>query len=86
MGYAGYIVLTDIFPTIHRETPYIFTGGELIRLFEKSDREPFCTTSPYRHLVIPVIYRLIYFCGLRSNEGRELKRSDFCYEDRTLLI
>lgn len=86
MGYAGYIVPTDIFPAIHRETPYIFTDGELIRLFAESDREPYCTASPCRHLVIPVIYRLIYFCGLRPNEGRELKRSDFCYEDRTLFI
>lgn len=86
MGYAGYIVPTDIFPAIHRETPYIFTDRELIRLFAESDREPYCKASPCRHLIIPVIYRLIYFCGLRPNEGRELKRSDFCYEDRTLFI
>jgi integrase len=86
MGYAGYIVPTDIFPSIHRETPYIFTDRELIRLFAESDREPYCKASPCRHLIIPVIYRLLYFCGLRPNEGRELKRSDFCYEDRTLLI
>ena len=46
----------------------------------------YCKTSPCRHLIIPVIYRLIYFCGLRPNEGRELKRSDFCYKDRTLFI
>lgn len=86
MGYAGYIVPTDIFPAIHRETPYIFTDRELIRLFAESDREPYCKVSPCRHLIIPVIYRLIYFCGLRPNEGRELKRSDFCHEDRTLFI
>lgn len=86
MGYAGYIVPTDIFPAIYRGTPYIFTDRELIRLFAESDREPYCKVSPCRHLIIPVIYRLIYFCGLRPNEGRELKRSDFCYEDRTLFI
>ncbi len=86
MGYAEYIVPTDIFPAIHRGTPYIFTDGGLIRLFAESDREPYCKAGPCRHLIIPVIYRLIYFCGLRPNEGRELKRSDFCYEDRTLFI
>jgi len=86
MGYARYIISTDIFPAIHRETPYIFTDKEHIRLFAKSDRVPYCKSSPCCHLVIPVIYRLIYFYGLRPNEGRELKRSDFCYEDRTLFI
>jgi integrase len=45
-----------------------------------------CKTSPCRHLIIPVIFRLIYFCGLRPNEGRELKRCDFCYEEKTLFI
>lgn len=86
MGYTEYIVPTDIFPAMHREMPYIFTDRELIRLFDACDREPYCKASPCRHLIIPVIYRLIYFCGLRPNEGRELKRSDFCYERRTLLI
>lgn len=86
-GICGrYIVPTDIFPSVHREMPYIFTNMELIRFFTESDRKPYCKTSPCRHLIIPVIYRLIYFCGLRPNEGRELKRSDFCYKDRTLFI
>ena len=85
-GICGrYIVPTDIFPSVHREMPYIFTNMELIRFFTESDRKPYCKTSPCRHLIIPVIYRLIYFCGLRPNEGRELKRSDFCYKDRTLF-
>ncbi|MDD2502473.1 MAG: tyrosine-type recombinase/integrase [Clostridia bacterium] len=86
MGDTDYIVPTSIFPITHRGTPYIFTDSELQRLFAESDREPYCKASPCRHLIIPVIYRLIYFCGLRPNEGRELKRSDFSYGDRTLCI
>lgn len=86
MGYADYIIPSGIFPVTHRATPYIFTDSELQRLFSESDQEPYCKASPCRHLIIPVIYRLIYFCGLRPNEGRELKRSDFCHKDRTLYI
>lgn len=86
MGYADYVVPTSIFPVTHRSTPYIFTDSELKGLFAESDREPYCRASPCRHLIIPVIYRLIYFCGLRPNEGRELKRSDFCYKNKTLYI
>ena len=74
------------FPITRRTMPYIFTDDELRRVFAESDKEPYCKTNPCRHLIIPVIYRLIYFCGLRPNEGRELKRSDFCYEDKTLYI
>lgn len=86
MGYTDYIVPTSIFPITRRTMPYIFTDDELRRVFAESDKEPYCKTNPCRHLIIPVIYRLIYFCGLRPNEGRELKRSDFCYEDKTLYI
>lgn len=86
MGYTEYVVPSSIFPITHRNTPYIFTDSELQCLFAESDKEPYCKASPCRHLIIPVIYRLIYFCGLRPNEGRELKRSDFCYKDRTLYI
>lgn len=86
MGYAKYIVPTDMFPVTRRGTPYIFTDAELRRFFSESDKEPACKASPCRHLVIPVIFRLIYFCGLRPNEGRELKRSDFCYREKTLFI
>ncbi len=77
MGYADYIVPTSIFPAMHRSTPYIFTDSERKGLFAESDRKPYRKASPCRHLVIPVIYRLIYFCSLRPNEGRELKRSNF---------
>lgn len=86
MGYTDYIVPTSIFPITRRTMPYIFTDDELRRVFAESDKEPYCKTNPCRHLIIPVIYRLIYFCGLRPNEGRELKRSDFCYENKTLYI
>lgn len=86
MGYTEYVVPSGIFPITHRNTPYIFTDSELQCLFAESDKEPYCKVSPCRHLIIPVIYRLIYYCGLRPNEGRELKRSDFCYKDRTLYI
>lgn len=80
------MILISIFPITRRTMPYIFTDDELRRVFAESDKEPYCKTNPCRHLIIPVIYRLIYFCGLRPNEGRELKRSDFCYEDKTLYI
>lgn len=36
--------------------------------------------------IIATVYRLIYFCGLRPNEGREIRRDDIDTDNRTLLI
>jgi integrase/recombinase XerD len=67
-------------------TPYIFTNEELVKLFEASDNLKINIQSPNRHIVLPVLLRLIYFCGLRPNEGRELKITDVDLENEILLI
>jgi len=36
--------------------------------------------------VIPVIFRVIYACGMRPQEARHLKRSDVDYENRRILV
>lgn len=86
VGVAEYVIPTSIFPVTHRKIPYIFTDQELENLFAACDKEPVSKQSPCRHLIIQVIFRLIYFCGLRPNEGRELLRSDFNEKRATLLI
>ena len=37
-------------------------------------------------LVMPVIFRLIYTCGLRPQEGRLIKRKDINLEEGVLFI
>lgn len=53
--------------------PYVFTDSELTALFAEIDRLPSSKAEPFLHLAVPVLFRLIYTCGLRPNEGRELK-------------
>ena len=86
IGETDYVVPTSVFPIIHREIPYIFTDQELQNLFAECDKESFCVQSPCRHLIIRVIFRLIYCCGLRPNEGRELLRSDFNEKEGTIFV
>ena len=86
IGETEYVIPTSILPITHREMPYIITDQELRNLFAECDREPFCKQSPCRHLIILVIFRLIYCCGLRPNEGRELLRDDFNEVEGTLFI
>ncbi len=56
--------------------PYIFTKDELERLFSAADATEPTVASPIRHLVMPVLFRLIYTCGLRASEALRLKVSD----------
>lgn len=86
VGASNYILTTDLFPKSVRYTPYIFSDKELVNIFSSSDKMPYDPSAPCRHLVIAVIYRLIYFCGLRPNEGRELKKCDVDFENGTLLV
>ena len=86
IGVSEYILPTSYYPLSQRYTPYIFSDKELADIFYASDHEKYDRYSPCRHLIIPVIYRLIYFCGLRPNEGRELKRCDLNFENGTLFI
>jgi len=83
---SDFIIPTDFLPTLHQYTPYIFSDKELDELFKQSDLETFDSKAPAKHLIIPVIYRLIYLCGLRPNEGRELMKKDVDLESGTIFI
>lgn len=81
-----FIIPSDFLPHQVRYTPYIFSDDELLKLFDQADRAKHNKYCPEQHLIIPVIYRLIYFCGLRPNEGRELLTKDEDLNNGTLFI
>lgn len=56
-----------------RPIPHIYTKDELVAIFGAADKYKYQHKSPAMHLVIPVIFRLIYCCGLRPVEARLLK-------------
>ena len=86
VGESSFVISTDLFPVVHRSTPYIFSDEELLNLFQEADDEKYTARAPGRHLVIATIYKLIYFCGLRPNEGRELLTKDVDLKNGTLFI
>lgn len=86
MGLCDGILSMDAVPSVRRYTPYIFSDTELESLFRASDHQKGDPRNPLSPDIIAVIYRLIYFCGLRPNEGRELQRKDFNSEAGVLLI
>lgn len=83
--FAKYLVGTGTFAYIipggvpRKQVQYdahIFTEAEIKAFFASIDsckKSPF---SPMRYYVIPVIFRLLYTCGLRSSEARLLRVDD----------
>ncbi len=66
--------------------PYIFTMDEIRRIFNAADQyQPTCR-SPYLNLTIPVAFRILYGCGLRSHELVSLKLGDVDLDKRILSI
>ena len=65
---------------------FIFTDDEMSRLFSAADTLPAKKKNPYRDIIAPVVFRLIYTCGLRPNEGRELKRRHIRFDTGEVFI
>jgi len=95
-GFAKYMVRLDyeayIFPaaavTIDRYSyvPYIFSEKELKNIFTICDSYPVSDVSPNRHRILPLLFRMLYGCGLRISEALKLKLNDVDLKQGTLFI
>ena len=56
--------------------PYVFSTEEVARLMGAADLLPYRACSPQRHIVIPMMFKLIYGCGLRISEAINLRSED----------
>lgn len=66
--------------------PHIFTDIQLEEFFRYCDGLKAVKYPPYRHLVTPVMFRMIYCCGLRNSEACNLKRSEINLKNGTIKI
>jgi len=86
IGIGCYVIPSSYLPRAKIRTPYIFTDKELLSIFDECDKLKPDRCSPHRHLILPVLLRLIFFCGLRPNEGRELRTCDIDFNKGVILI
>ncbi len=66
--------------------PYIFSKAEVAALLTAADACQPDDNSPYRNLVLPVLFRVLYGTGLRIAEALALQRSDLDLRNGTLHI
>ncbi|HRA12543.1 MAG TPA: tyrosine-type recombinase/integrase [Chitinophagaceae bacterium] len=82
----AYIIPKGYYPAAKQYMPYIYTIDELSRFFAETDKCHYCCECPHRHQIMPVIFRMIYMCGLRLSEARLLKVSDVDLANGVLSI
>lgn len=59
------------------EEPHLFTEKQLVEFFEKVDTAISNTKKfPHNSSIYPVLFRMIYCCGLRSSEACKLRIDD----------
>lgn len=69
------------------EEPHLFTDGQLTQFFETVDTMIVPTeTYPYKNVLFPVFFRLIYSCGLRCSEACNLRIEDVDLQRGTIAI
>lgn len=67
-------------------TPYIMTELELSSFFQAVDSLNYSACNPRAHLIAPVLFRLLYTCGLRPGEAREIKTTDVNLHTGEIMI
>jgi len=85
IGKTAYIMPDEMFPAAKTTPPYIFTDYELSALFKAIDNYALFCGDPNANM-FPALFRLIYTCGLRPNEGRELHTDRINFDTGEILI
>lgn len=66
--------------------PYIFTRDQIRDILDAADSIQPHPLSPGRQVFLPLIFRILYCCGLRSGEALSLKLDDVDLENGVLTI
>ena len=86
LGEEAYVLPGKYAPLKSRAAAYIFTDSELSALFAAVDLLAPTKKEPFLNEIAPTLFRLIYTCGLRPNEGRELLQENVNLDTGEVLI
>ena len=66
--------------------PHVFSSVEVCKILKAADSLPYRANSPLRNIVIPMVFRVIYGCGLRISEAISLTVEDVDLQTGVILI
>ena len=85
-GIDAYVIPKNHFKSGEKYIPHIYTETELQNFFLATDKCHYCSPCPNRHLIMPIIFRMIYSCGLRVSEASLLKVQEVDLYNGILII
>ena len=86
IGIGAWILPNNYYPSGQKYVPHVYTPDELQRFFAETEKCCYSPEHPYRHLIMPVFFRLLLSCGLRCSEARLLTVLDVDLEKGILTI
>lgn len=86
LGIGAYVIPKNHFKPGEKYVPHIYTDTELQFFFLETDKCHYCSQHPYRHLLMPILFRMIYSCGLRLSEARLLRVQEVDLNNGILTI
>lgn len=86
LGLEAYVIPAGIPARQVRYRPYVFSHRQLRAFFDATDAMQQTPYSGPRHMIIPVIFRLIYCLGLRPGEARTLRCNDVNLQQGSVTI
>jgi len=85
-GYDAYIFPHQTTNSSQPYIPFIFTEKQMQLILKLADQTPKSNSSKNQDLVIPLIFRLLYGCGMRISEVLNLRISDVDTENALIYI
>lgn len=76
IGEPAFLPGQDYSVRVAHFTPYVFTDQELSGLFSAIDSLQPSSRSPNREYIVPVLFRMMYCCGMRPSEPTSLLLED----------
>ena len=86
IGKEAYVIPDGFVGKSEPFLPYLYTEDQLKTFFAAADTLPPHKLSPLREYVIPVLFRVLYCCGLRPQEVRHLQVSNVDFTEGTLTL
>lgn len=87
LGFSYYVYPETAFIQIKDDfIPYIFTHKEIEKLTKILDEIPISPRYPTYHIIYPMLFRMLYGCGLRINEALGLKMENVNLEQGIIKL
>lgn len=81
-----YMVPPQKFVNDYSFVPYIFTKEQIAHILQAADHVTPRKVSQNMHLILPVLFKMLYTTGLRVSEALKLQVSDVDLQNGVLLI